>query len=176
MGLNAGPVPSRVGAHVKAVADGDDRGDSEDGSAHPELAALRALHEIQQHTTTTVLVPDLAAVTVAQAREWGNVARILRGESITDRRLGVLTTFFEQPPAQPLDGDNAFMFSTDLIADVGDQRLALGQQVLHVDAATVRTEPDEPARLTITPWPGRSWTRTRVAPPQGGRPSIRESG
>lgn len=103
-----------------------------------ELAALRALHGIQQHTATTVLVPDLAAVTVAQAREWGNVARILRGESITDRRLGVLTTVLEQPP----DGDNALMFTTVLVVDDGYQRLALGQQTLHVDAATVRTEPD----------------------------------
>jgi hypothetical protein len=157
------------------VADGDDRGDSADGSADPELAALRALHEIQQHTATTVLVPDLAAVTVAQAREWGNVARILRGESITDRRLGVLTTVLEQAPGQPLEGDNAFVFTTDLVVDVGKQRLVLGQQALYLDAATVRTQPDEPARLTVTPWPGRSWTRTHVAPAQSASPSIHGS-
>jgi hypothetical protein len=134
------------------------------------------LYEIQQHTATTVLDPNLAVVSVGQAQEWGDIARILRGESVTDRRLGVLTTVLEQPPEQPLTGDNAFMFTTDLVADVGDQRLVVGQQMLHIDAATVHTDPDEPARLTVTPWPDHSWTRTRAAPAQpGGSPTHASS-
>lgn len=135
-----------------------------DSSGDAEVAALRALHEIQRHTATTVLVPDFAQVTVGQAREWQNVTRILRGEIVADRRLGVLTTVMQQPPEQPFDGDNAFAFTTDLLAEVGEERLILGQQTLHVDAATVRTDPNEPARLTVTPWPGRSWMRTRGEP------------
>ncbi len=144
-----------------ASAAGDGGGGS---SSDAEIAALRALHEIQQHTATTVLVPDFSRVTVGQAREWQNVARILRGETIADRRLGVLTTVMEQPPPQPLDGDNAFALTTDLVAEVAEERLVLGQQTLHVDAATVLTDPNNPARLTVTPWRGRSWMRTRGGP------------
>ena len=40
------------------------------------LDALRALAAIQEHTTTTVLVPDLAQVTATDAGEWQNVAKI----------------------------------------------------------------------------------------------------
>lgn len=69
-----------------------------------------------------------------------------------------------QPPEQPLDGDNAFACTTDLIMDVGEERLILGQQTLYVDAAEVKTDPDDPARLTVTPWRGHSWTRTRGGP------------
>ena len=63
----------------RAAAGAPDPPGGAEGSADPGLAALRALHEIQQHTAITVLVPDLAAVTVSPAQEWDNVARILRG-------------------------------------------------------------------------------------------------
>ncbi len=78
---------------------------------------------------------------------WQQVAQILAGETMTDARLGALTTELEQPPEQPLDCDSAFMFTTRLAVSVGDQAVVLGQQTLHVDAATVRTNPDRPARL-----------------------------
>lgn len=143
-----------LGDVSRAAHVGADSGDA-------ELAALRVLCEIQQHTGTTLLVPDFSSVTMGQMREWQNVARILRGESVSDRRLGVLTTVLERPPEKPLDGDNAFAFTTDLVVEVGEQRLVLGRQTLHVEAAVVQTDPDEPARLTVTPWDGHWWTRTR---------------
>lgn len=135
----------------------------DDGSGDREIAAFRALNEIQQHTVTTVLVPDLAETTVRQAREWELLARILRGETVTDRWLGELTSELEQPPAESLEGDGAFTFTTELVAEVGAQRLLLGRQTWHVDAAAVRTDPDTPTRLSVTPVRGHSWTRTRAA-------------
>jgi hypothetical protein len=134
-----------------------------DGSGdNPEIAALRALHEIQQHTAATVLVPDFSVVTVGEAREWQNVVRILRGETVHDRRLGAVTTAMEQPPEQALDGDNAIAFGADLVVEVGEQRLTLAQQMFHVDAAVIQTDPDDPRQLTITLWQGHPWTRTRA--------------
>jgi hypothetical protein len=140
-------------------------GECLDDSGDAEIAALRALQELQQHTATTVLVPDFSVVTVGQLREWQVIARMLRGEAVSDRRLGVLTTVLEHRPEAIVDGDHAFAFTTDLVAAVGEQRLLLGQQLLHIDAATVRTDAGEPARLAVTPWRGHSWTRTRVEPP-----------
>jgi hypothetical protein len=148
--------------------------DGADDPTDSALAALAALYEIQQHTPTTVLVPDLTVVTVNQAREWDNVARLLRGETISDHRLGTLASVLSEPPERPFDGDNAFMVTTRLVADLGDQQLSLGEQVLHVDAATVRSDSDEPARLTVTPKPGRSWTRTRIVPTHDGTSSGNE--
>ena len=140
-------------------------GEGLDDSGDPEIAALRALQELQEHTATTVRVPDFSLVTVGQVREWQTIARMLRGETVSDRRLGVLTTVLEHPPEVIPEGGHPFAFTTSLIADVGKQRLPLGQQVLRIDAATVRTDADEPARLAVTPWRGHSWTRTRVEPP-----------
>jgi len=70
----------------------------------------------------------------------------------------------EQPPAEPLEGDHAFMFTTALSLVVGSQTVVLGQQMLHVDAATVCSDPERTAHLTVTPGADRQWTR-RLAPP-----------
>ncbi len=124
-----------------------------------ELEALRALHVVQQHTTTVLLAPDFEKVTVGEVREWQRIAAILAGETVVDARLGTLTTELVEAPEQPLDGDQMFTFTTDLVATVGGQAVALGQQLLHVAGATVRTDPVQPTRLSVTPLSGEKWMR-----------------
>src|SRR6266536_1063495 len=135
--------------------------DEEPGSGEQAvLEALRALAAMQAHTTTTLLVPD--RMTRGDACEWQNVARILAGEIVVDPRLGELRTELQKPPGEPLDGEHAFAVISDLAVRVGKQHVVLGKQALQISAARVLSDPGRPGRLTVTPRPGASWTRTRA--------------
>lgn len=139
----------------------DDRAPRDETAAASEqtvLDALRALAALQEHTATTLLVPEI--LSPAHTREWQNVAKMMAGESIVDPELGELTTELTEPPAEPLTGDHAFAATGDLIVRVGDQQIILGQQILHISAARVTSDPARPARLMVTPLTGASWTRT----------------
>jgi hypothetical protein len=135
-------------------------GEEDDGGEQAILDGLRALAALQEHTVTTLLVPD--RVTRGDVREWQNVARMLAGVIIVDPRLGELRTELQEPPAEPLDGEHAFAFVGELAVRVGEQHVVLGQQLLQISAARVLSDPDRPGRLTVTPRPGASWTRTRA--------------
>lgn len=133
------------------------------GEADPagtDLEALRVLAALQEHTPTTLLVPDFDRVTRGQLREWGIVARVLAGETVTDGRLGELKTELRDPPVGAPDGEHAFCAVTDLVVEVGEQRVTFGQQVLYNSAAHVSSDATNPAGLTVTPRPGVPWTRT----------------
>jgi hypothetical protein len=140
-------------------------GQQDDGGEQAILDTLRALAALQEHTATTLLVPDLDRVTRGDAREWQIVARILAGETVVDPRLGELTTELQEPPIEPFDGEHAFALVGELAVWVGEQHVALGHQILHVSAARVRQDSDRPSRLTVTPRHGALWTRTRTGPP-----------
>lgn len=126
----------------------------------PGLAALRALHQIQQHTSTEITVPDFTVVTVAEVAEWANIARILRGETVADPRLGTLTHQSDSPPPQSMGDNGAVIVVINLIAVISGQRLVVGKQALHVACATINTDPADPTRHMFTPWEGHTWTRT----------------
>lgn len=138
----------------------EQRGGEDARGEQAVLDALRALAALQEHTATTLLVPDLDRVTRGDAREWQTVARILTGEIVVDPRLGELRTELQEPPVEPLDGDHAFASSCELAVRVGEQHVVLGQQMLQISAARVLSDPDRPGRLAVTPLPGASWTRT----------------
>lgn len=125
-----------------------------------ELEALRVLDGLQEHTPTPLLVPDLGQVTRGDVREWELVRRTLDGETVADPRLGAFTAALEQPPAEPAAGAHAFMCEAALAVRVGEQEIVLGRQVLHVAAADIVADADNPARLTVTPHPGVLWTRS----------------
>ena len=128
-----------------------------------ELEALRVLDALQEHTPTALLVPDLGQVTLGDVREWELIRRILDGETVEDPRLGAFSAELEQPPAEAVAGAHAFMCEAPLAARVGGQEIVLGRQVLHVAAADLDADADDPARLTVTPHPGVRWTRSRAA-------------
>lgn len=150
-----GDIPARDG-------NPEQRGEEDDGGEQAVLGAMRALVALQEHTATTLLVPDLDRVTRGDAREWQTVASILAGETVVDPRLGELRTELQEPPVEPLGGDHAFAFSGELAVWVGEQHVVLGQQIVQISAARVLSDPDRPGRLTVTPLPGASWTRTRA--------------
>jgi len=159
-----GDVPARDG-------NPEQRGEEDDGGEQAVLDALRALAALQEHTATTLLVPD--RLTRGDVREWQTVARILAGEIVVDPRLGELRTELQQPPVEPLDGDHAFALSGELAVRLGGQHVVLGQQILHISAARALSDPDRPGRLTVTPLPGASWTRTRAGAPDFGPAVVR---
>ena len=134
--------------------------EADEGDEHAVLDALRALAALQDHTATTLLVPD--RLTRGDIREWQNVAKILAGETVVDPRLGKLRTELQEPPVEPLDGEHAFALVSELAVQVGELHMVLGQQILRISAARVLSDPDHPGRLTVTPRPGASWTRTRA--------------
>jgi hypothetical protein len=138
---------------------GDERSDESLEQGEAVLDALRSLAALQQHTSTTVRVPDLDRTTRGEVREWKYVARILAGETVVDPRLGKLQTELQEAPTEPIEGDHAFAFDCALAAQVGDERIILGQQVLHISAAHVASHHAHAAKLTITPKPGAKWTR-----------------
>lgn len=132
----------------------------DNGLEPDELDAIRALHAIQQYTITTLFVPDFTGVTYGDVKEWQIVAKILDGETVTDSRLGTMKTDLQQPPETPLDGDNTMMFTTILQIKIGEQVVDLGRQILNIAAARIRSDPGQSTRLTVTPLPGTSWTRS----------------
>jgi hypothetical protein len=151
--VTLGDVPARDGKPKQPS-------DEDEGDEQAVLDALRALAALQHQTATTLLVPD--RMTRGDVREWQNVAKILAGETVVDPRLGKLRTELQEPPVEPLDGEHAFALVSELAVRVGEQHVVLGQQILHISAARVLSDPDHPGRLTVTPRPGASWTRTHA--------------
>jgi len=66
------------------------RGEEDHGDEQAVLDGLLALAALQEHTATTLLVPDFGRITRGDARQWQNVARIMAGETVVDPRLGEL--------------------------------------------------------------------------------------
>jgi hypothetical protein len=87
-------------------------------------------------------IPDLDRTTRGEVREWKYVARILAGETVTDPRLGMLESELQEAPTEPIHGDRAFAVVCELAAQVGDERVVLGQQGLHISVAHVASHRD----------------------------------
>jgi hypothetical protein len=147
-----GSVP--VGAHRV------EQGSQDDGGEQLLLDGVRALAALQEHTATPLLIPD--QMSRGHVREWQVVARVLDGETVADPRLGKLRTELPELPAEPMDDDHAFVCIRELAVRIGEQHVVFGSEKLHISAAHVRTDPDQPAQLTVTPRPGTSWTRART--------------
>jgi hypothetical protein len=128
-----------------------------------ELEALRVLNGLQEHTPAPLRVPDLGQVTHGEVREWQLVRRILDGQTVEDPSLGAFTAELQQAPADHAAGAHAFMCEAALALRVGGQEVVLGRQVLHLAAADLVADADNPARLTVTPHPGVRWTRSLSA-------------
>ncbi|WP_306512166.1 restriction endonuclease [Janibacter hoylei] len=64
-----------------SIPDGVDAAFREHARRRAEL--LRTLDQMQQKTSTVITIPDIAAVSSEQVRDWRLVARILSGEAVT---------------------------------------------------------------------------------------------
>lgn len=154
--LPFGDVPDRDGSQAL------DGGTNDGGDRAAALEVLEPLAVLQEHTSTTLLVPDFAQVTMGDLREWRYVGRILAGEVVVDPRLGVLRTELQEPPSESPDGEHAFAVASQLFVHVGEQHVVFGQQILHISAAHVLSDPARPGLLTVTPLAGAKWTRARA--------------
>lgn len=138
MRVSAAHSPGRLGSS-DSIPDGVDPAFTEQARRGAELLSM--LDQLQQHTNTVITVPDSAAISKEQVREWQFVATVLNGEPVTvtvpegagyDVTLAPGTTaphdsFAMQLPLQmhvgdqPLDFGHVLVEFTDpqLVADLG---------------------------------------------------------
>lgn len=110
----------------KARSDGSDNREMR-SAAQKIVAYVESLMEIQKHTFLKVTVPVMEAVTEEAMDSTIDTARLLRGETIT-RKWSQLELTVEDCEHIPFDenAQQAILYHTKLIAQVGDQEIDTG--------------------------------------------------
>jgi len=110
----------------KARSSGSDNREMR-SAAQKIVAYVESLMEIQKHTFLKVTVPVMEAVTKEDMDSTMEVARLLRGETVT-RKWSQLELTVEDREHIPFDenAQQAILYHTKLIAQVGDQEIDTG--------------------------------------------------
>ena len=128
-------------------------------AAQKIVAYVESLMEIQKHTFLKVTVPVMEAVTKEDMDSTMEVARLLRGETVT-RKWSQLELTVEDREHIPFDenAQQAILYHTKLIAQVGDQEIDTGyvKQTVCKSAriASVREKENATAAGYVTLVPG----------------------
>lgn len=142
----------------KARSSGSDNREMR-SAAQKIVAYVESLMEIQKHTFLKVAVPVMEAVTKEDMDSTMEVARLLRGETVT-RKWSQLELTVEDREHIPFDenAQQAILYHTKLIAQVGDQEIDTGyvKQTVCKSAriASVREKENATAAGYVTLVPG----------------------
>jgi hypothetical protein len=142
----------------KARSSGSDNREMR-SAAQKIVAYVESLMEIQKHTFLKVTVPVMEAVTKEDMDSTMEVARLLRGETVT-RKWSQLELTVEDREHIPFDenAQQAILYHTKLIAQVGDQEIDTGyvKQTVCKSAriASVREKENATAAGYVTLVPG----------------------
>lgn len=133
------------------------------------IQICEALATIQAESYAPIVIPDFTDTSKAQAYEWLEAARLLRGELIpfTWNHIDIV----------PNDGAemarDAFMIATEspLVTTIGDVAINLGFKLVHLEAARVGEDQSEvpPGHVRLVPAASDKgsirWQKTSFLPP-----------
>ena len=110
----------------KARSDGSDNHELR-AAARKIVAYIESLMEVQKHTFLPVMIPTMETVSDYDIDSIIQIARLLRGETIT-RKWSQLELTVEDREHIPFDenAQQAILYHTKLIAQVGDQEIDTG--------------------------------------------------
>ncbi|MFJ9352587.1 hypothetical protein [Streptomyces sp. NPDC101237] len=156
-GLRAAALYGPVNAEPTPITAGNDTDELQVLAAR-ELAIAQALSVIQKHTTEQLTMPDLAQMTVAEAEELFNVARLLHEQAISyDWHRAELTLPRDAVPVPVTQGSGPepYTFHRPLVAKIATRQVDLGWERIDLESAVTEAAEIEEGWLVVC-YPGTS--------------------